>query len=235
MNNIIVSGLMVIIFSPIATFNSVQADDAVCEGKTQIDHYMVGVANLTEAAKTLAAQTGITPIFGGVHTGGATANFLASLGNCQYLELVGPNPRGQADNDMSKQLKTLNHPTLLGIAYASHDLEGIQKIAHIRGLTVGNIEPGGRKTPTGQQLNWRTLSFNASGGFFIDWMKTKHPSTSTPKGLKVTSFTIQWPHAEDLKSLHQAIGLDLPITQAEHGQYSLTLEGPKGSVTYSSN
>lgn len=209
-------------------------DHQICGTNPQVDHYMVGVPNLKVGAEKFENQTGIKPQFGGVHTGGATANYLVSLGDCQYLELVGPNPDGPNDNEMSQQLKALSHPRLLGIAYAMRNLEKLLTIAQDRKLTIGTITPGGRQTPDGQDLNWRTLSFNASGGFFIDWLDTPHPSTTTPMGIKVSSFSIEWPHADDLKNLHKVIGLTLPIQQAEHGRYSLTLEGPKGSVTYSS-
>ena len=53
----------------------------------QVDHVVIGVADLSEAAGRLSRAFGLTSVAGGRHRGWGTANRLVPLGEC-YLELV---------------------------------------------------------------------------------------------------------------------------------------------------
>ena len=59
---------------------------------TWIDHLVLAALSLDEGNRRVAELTGVTPVFGGVHTGAGTHNALASLGAPSYLEVIAPDP-----------------------------------------------------------------------------------------------------------------------------------------------
>ena len=59
---------------------------------TWIDHIVLAALTLDEGNRRVAELTGVTPVFGGVHTGNGTHNALASLGAPSYLEVIAPDP-----------------------------------------------------------------------------------------------------------------------------------------------
>src|SRR5690606_32799802 len=59
---------------------------------TWIDHLVFAAPTLEAGRSAIAALTGVTPAFGGVHTGAGTHNALASLGAPTYLEVIARDP-----------------------------------------------------------------------------------------------------------------------------------------------
>ena len=58
----------------------------------QIDHLVIGVADLDAGIREFEELTGIRPAYGGEHPNLGTHNALISLGNRTYLELLAPRP-----------------------------------------------------------------------------------------------------------------------------------------------
>lgn len=75
----------------------------------QLDHLVVGVADLEAASAAFEASTGVKPVFGGEHPGRGTHNALASLGGGLYLELIAVKPGGESPEFAS--LRSLTEPT----------------------------------------------------------------------------------------------------------------------------
>src|SRR5262249_39810274 len=60
--------------------------------RVQLDHILYQVPALGAGAAAFEAQTGVKLQYGGAHTSGGTANYLAHLGDKLYLEVIGPAP-----------------------------------------------------------------------------------------------------------------------------------------------
>jgi len=145
----------------------------------EIDHVLIAVGNLDEAAERFADEYGLTSIDGGRHPGWGTANRLVPLGR-EYLELV-----GVVDPD-----EALQHP------FGRWMLERVQDGDHLLRccLRPSNLEelaerigqdpvPGSRETPDGDALHWRLVGLEAAISenlpFFIEWNSDSvHPATT---------------------------------------------------------
>ena len=68
------------------------ADDRTYNDILQIDHLVIGVAELDAGVRQFEELTGIRPAFGGEHPDLGTHNALISLGDRTYLELLAPRP-----------------------------------------------------------------------------------------------------------------------------------------------
>ncbi|HEX4904889.1 MAG TPA: VOC family protein, partial [Acidimicrobiales bacterium] len=130
-----------------------------------IDHLVVGSADLDRGIAWVADRLGMAPVFGGTHDGAGTRNALLGLGD-QYLEVLALDP-GQpaARGPLASQIAGLEEPTLLTVAVASSDL--------------ADPVPMSRTRPDGVRLEWR-LSFTSTPLFFIDWLRSPHPTRDLP-------------------------------------------------------
>ena len=210
-----------------------------CGSSPQIDHFLLAVPDLKNGANSFEKQTGIRPVFGGVHTGGATANYLVRLDDCQYLEIIGPNPGRDTDNSLSKMFVTLSGPTLMGFAMSSTNLQAAASSFTHQGLAIGTFEENGRITPAGEQLAWKTIFLPKLFGpqllsFFIDWRESKHPSIDLIGGIQLISFSLATPDANKIAEAFNALSLDLDIKESADSHLAITLSTPKGPVTYHS-
>jgi glyoxalase-like protein len=136
----------------------------------QLDHLLVAVPDLEQAAGALGERFGLTAVEGGAHPGWGTANRIVPLG-ATYIELVTVVDRRQA----------AGHPFgrwaarrlgggggLLGWALRPPDLDGT---AARLGLTA---ESGSRRTGDGRELRWRMAGVEQAAAepclpFFLEW------------------------------------------------------------------
>lgn len=206
-------------------------------GAGEIDHVILGVSDLRAGSAELSARAGVSTVEGGVHAGGDTANRLASLGPGLYLELLGPAP-GRAPFGKGVALAALTSPLPYGFAIRVKDAETEAARLRAEGLDVSPVEPGGRTTPDGVRLSWKTFGvidprFCAVLPFFIEWgAGTPHPSTASPGGSQLKRLRAFHPDAAELSRLYRRLGAPL---KAEPGaaRLELTIEGPKGQAVYS--
>ena len=123
---------------------------------TRIDHVMICVPDL---AKGIEAYTrlGFTVYPGGSHTGRATHNAIA-FHDEDYLELLSIRDRSAVAPDSPDASLALYLDQGGGfriVALQSDNLAADVTAMRGRGVDVGEIRDGGRRTPEGQELRWR--------------------------------------------------------------------------------
>ncbi len=151
-------------------------------GMLEVDHVLIAVGNLDEAAVRFEADYGLVSIDGGRHPGWGTANRLIPLGR-EYLELI-----GVVDPD-----EALAHPfgrwMLDRVADGDHLLRCCLRPSDIEETAerIGHQPvPGSRQTPEGQSVHWRLVGLEAAMSenlpFFIEWSPgSPHPAATTVK------------------------------------------------------
>lgn len=139
-------------------------------GAMRIDHVVVGVADLEQAAKRFEAEFGLASVPGGRHPGWGTGNRIVPLGE-GYLELVGVVDQEEAErSSFGRAVLTLvgEGDRLLLWCVATDDLEAV---AARLDLTVAH---GSRVLPDGTEVRWRSAGLEGpvadrSLPFFIHW------------------------------------------------------------------
>ena len=106
------------------------------------------------------------------------------------------------------------------------------------GVPLGPVEEGGRRKPDGSEIRWTVTdpyAFPLGGAvpFLIDWGSSVHPSTVTPGGLELLSFTMQHPDAQAVEHAFSALGLPIPVQRGEALRFEARLRGPGGEVSLS--
>ena len=145
----------------------------------RIDHVVLAVRDLDDAADRLFASTGLDAVAGGRHPGWGTANRIVPLGD-DYLELLCVVDRevgagttlGRALLDLTRD----GHDRWFSVCVAD---PAIEATAARLGLTV---EPGARTRPDGTQIRWRGAGIEDPARpawlpFFIAWdvASQEHP------------------------------------------------------------
>ena len=121
---------------------------------TRIDHVMICVPNLKQGIEAYTRiGFGIQP--GGDHTSGGTHNAIAFFKD-DYLELLAVR-EGQQPQAGAALLEFLaKGGGLRYVALQSDDLAADVAAMRTRGVDVSDPEGGGRRTPAGQELRWRS-------------------------------------------------------------------------------
>lgn len=205
-----------------------------------IDHIILGINDLERGVEEFSRLTGVRPAFGGVHPGRGTHNALASLGGGRYIEILAPNPADAKPGNPTEGVSGLAGMTTLtpiGWALGSSDLAAVKARAEAGGITTSQVRPGARQLPDGSTLEWMTVGVTAPAHdwapFFIQWSNPAlQPSHGAPAGCTLTSVTLQDPGPEALRSLFAAVGFEMTLTQAEAARMTVTLQCPKGTVTF---
>jgi hypothetical protein len=145
----------------------------------EIDHVVLGVADLDVAADALLDDHGLVALPGGRHPAWGTANRIVPLGPT-YLELVAVvDPTVAAASAFGSWVADMAAGRGgWGWAVRTHDMAAT---ATRLGLEV---VPGSRVTPTGTELRWQLAGVPTAGSdrtlpFFISWGEgTPLPGTS---------------------------------------------------------
>ncbi|MGH7413887.1 MAG: VOC family protein [Candidatus Rokuibacteriota bacterium] len=219
---------------------------------TRIDHAMICVPDLTRGIEAYA-RLGFTVYPGGAHTGRATHNAIA-FHDEDYLELLSIRDRsavapGSPDEALAEYLDEGGGFRI--VALQSDDLAADVAAMRQRGVEVGEIRDGGRRTPEGQELRWRAAFLgprNELPIFFIQHLTPLHERKaqavrlgSHPNGvLRVERAYVAVPDVADAaRTYSRVLGLAVPGLQRgtvikadmavfDLGPTGLTLAQPAG-------
>lgn len=188
-----------------------------------IDHLVFLVPNIDAYVHEFSRVTGVTPVFGGVHAGKGTKNYLVRLdtgdGNLAYLELLGldaeqPDVSAEATMFGVGLYGPTPRPHLRTWAIHPGNLDAVVARAAARGVHVGTVESWSRKAPDGSRLEWK-VAINSDmplGGlqpFLIDWGHTPHPSTNPQLGtLRLIGLRFEYPDPDVLTRTLADLGVE---------------------------
>jgi catechol 2,3-dioxygenase-like lactoylglutathione lyase family enzyme len=138
---------------------------------TRVDHVMICVPDLARGIEAYQ-RIGFNIYPGGAHTGRATHNAIAFTGE-EYIEVLSLRDRsavaaGGPDESLARYLDEGGGFRV--VALQSDDLAADVAAMRARGVDVGDIREGGRRTPAGQELRWRAAFLGGADAlpiFFI--------------------------------------------------------------------
>jgi hypothetical protein len=212
-----------------------QSDDAAVLLR-QIDHLVYATPDLSAGVERIEVLLGIRATPGGQHPGEGTRNALIALGPTSYLEILAPDPeQPNLDHPRRFGIDTLNRPRLVTWAAKGHDLTQTVNDAHRRGVPLGEVISGSRRTPGGVLLSWHTTNQRAviADGivpFFIDWGTTPHPASSAASGATLIALRAEHADPINVRRMLNQLGFDLPVTKGPRAALVATIAGPRGRV-----
>ena len=198
--------------------------------KNQIDHLMYAVRNLDEGIEHFHKLTGVKAVYGGAHENMGTCNALLSLGHHQYIELIAPDPKQPAADNLGRALKEADRDGLRSWAIATTSLPDLA--SKLSEFTPGNVIDMTRVTTEGERLQGQLMFLQGGPNlpFFIDWQHSPHPSLSTPPGCSLIDVTVSSDTPDSMNALKTVLGLDFSVVVGEN---SLTarIKTPNGDLT----
>lgn len=211
----------------LAIFLTACAAQQVSPIGASIDHYIYFAPDLRAEARSFESASGVAPVYGGEHKNGTTANYLLSLGEGAYLEIYGA-IASPPDSDTAAEFATF--------AVRTDAIDDAVERLRSAGYDVSDPEAGGRTTPAGDTLSWRTAEITSAEfcdfvPFLIEWgAGVRHPAMTSPRGASVRRFEVRHPDAAALNEIYRALRLGLVATIAAQPGMALTLDSPKGDI-----
>jgi hypothetical protein len=195
--------------------------------------------DLDSGCAHVEALLGVPTQPGGQHLGLGTHNRLIGLGPTSYLEVVSPDPT-QPSPPRSRWfgLDQVDRPHLATWCVSSHDLDAVVASARAAGLDLGEIRQGERERPDGSRLAWRMTDpwADRAGGlvpFFIDWGVSRHPGSGLPAVCRFEGVHVEVPDPEPLAGWFDALGLTVPVVEAEVSRIVASIRTPEAVVELS--
>ncbi len=151
---------------------------------TALDHVILAVNDLDSASRDYRALLGLAPSWHGEHPGSGTSNVLFRVDNT-YLELLAPSGSGPIGDGLRSILEHRGEG-LVGLAFATEDLDACCRTLSERGLEPGAIERGaGRDRPTGAERRWRRapLSPASTRGVVLFPIQHESPADELPRAV----------------------------------------------------
>ena len=210
------------------------AQNAPANLLVKVDHLVYAAPDLATAVESVQRLLGVRATPGGQHPGAGTRNALIALGDATSLEIIGPDPE-QPNPPQPRRfgIDDLKVPKLVTWAAKSRDLDQLTSDALRKGIQLGPVNPGSRRTPQGALLAWRlTLTTLADGivPFFIDWGQTPHPARTAATGAALVDLRAEHPDAERVQQILDELGLDLPVHTGAKPALIATISSPRGRV-----
>ncbi len=202
-----------------------------------VDHLILGTPDLEATVSDLESRWGVRATAGGQHPGRGTRNALIGLGPRRYLEILAPDPlQPNPEGPRWMGIDALSAPRLVSWAARAASLEERVALAAARGIDLGGVHEGGRRTPSGASLRWRVTAVEGRPGngvipFFIDWGDSRHPADDVPHAATLLTFHAEHPEAESLCATLAALDLPLSVAKAEGAALIAVFETARGRVT----
>jgi hypothetical protein len=121
---------------------------------TAIDHIIIGVHNLEQAATQFSQKLGLAVSGGGIHPTGGTANRIIVIGDT-YLELIAIYKPEEAQQSILDRLAI--HEGYLNFVLASNDIETDIKAMIQRGVPILGPIPGSLRAADGRTRGWSRI------------------------------------------------------------------------------
>ena len=210
------------------------------EFETRIDHIIWAVPDLDAGAVTLRELSGVIPVTGGIHPGRGTRNKLVSGGELMYLEVIAPDPaqmpfepKVKAVQAFADRISKMSAPEVDMFAFFTADLEAIAQAGRELGLEVVGPTPGQRRTPDGDLIRWSHVDFINHGfgqfvPFAINWLDSRHPSTTSPEGIVIQGITVEHPRADELRRIYEGLGVPAKVVLGDEPVIIVHLKSAKG-------
>lgn len=204
-----------------------------------IDHILLFSPSAAATPEYIREKTGVTPEYGGEHTGIGTCNYLLSLNDYQYLEILAPLKEAgdstQGESDWVKACRSLEQPKPYTFCVAVKDFGHLTNVLNDNGITTSGPISMQRQRPDGALLKWQLLTcfdcrFGAVFPFFIKWDDCEHPATTSPGGCCLQSFAVRHPQHEDLSAVFNALDMPIPVKQSQISALDVVLSTPVGAV-----
>jgi hypothetical protein len=180
---------------------------------TQLDHVVIGVADLSLGASELSGA-GLTFAPGGRHPGGTSNALLVSPGRWAYVELItAPDEDGQGD--VSLVVAQVRRGGLVTWALAVEDLDTQARRLVEAGFDCQPPEAGSRETSDGRLVQWRSAMILPAFGqselpFLIEWAADDlHRTGLAPDAdaAYVTEIEVGTRDLERMRALLELLGL----------------------------
>lgn len=199
-----------------------------------LDHLVYGTPDLEATVASLSERLGVAPAVGGSHPGLGTRNYLYSLGNGSYFEIVGPD----LSQDVAPQwfgVAALTRPRMVGWAIRTAKIDLVVAGARERGYDPGNPVAMSRQGSDGSLLEWQLTMPPADPvvPFLVDWGTTRHPSGRGLPVVTLESFGAEHPDPLSIRRVLGTLGVGLELTRAAHTRLKAVLTGTDGRVELS--
>ncbi|MCG2591627.1 VOC family protein [Ramlibacter sp. XY19] len=215
----------------------------------RVDHLVIGAASLEQGVAWAEATLGVTPGPGGEHPLMGTHNRLLRIATVDYprayLEIIAVQP-GQSpqqgkrwfDLDAEAVRDTLRQggPRLLHYVASVPDVRAAVAALQGVGLDRGNVVQASRMTARGL-LEWQ-ITIRPDGQRLLDgtlptlieWGATHPAAGMGESGVTLHALLAQHPQAAQLRSAHEAIGLERLQVRQGPANLCATLDTPRGRV-----
>ena len=203
---------------------------------SRVDHLVYATPDLAAGIESIEKLLGVRATPGGQHPGRGTRNALISLGPTIYLEIIGPDPdQPKPPIPRTFGIDDLRTASLATWAAKGDDLTQLFTDALSKGIKLGEVTSGSRRTPEGVLLAWRftnssTVVADGIVPFFINWGETLHPARTSAQGASLVSLRAEHPDADRVQKMLGELGLDLPVGKGSKPALIATITGPRGRV-----
>ena len=204
-----------------------------------LDHLVFATPDLQASTAYIENLLGIRPMAGGTHPGMGTSNALLALGGQSYLEIIGPDPKHKGfQGNRPFGINDLDEAKLVTWAAQTKGLSSFVQLLKSQGVSYGDVTAMTRKTPQGEQLNWK-LTFatdkNLAGviPFLIDWGRSSHPALRCPQGARLKRLELKHPSPLEIAAVAEALGLEAEVIECQQPGLRAIIECPNGEVALS--
>ena len=159
---------------------------------TAIDHIIIGVNNLEQAATLFSQKLGLAASGGGIHPTGGTANRIIVIGDT-YLELIAIHTPKEAQQSMLDRLAI--HEGYLNFVLASNDIEADSTAMINRGIPILGPTPGSLRAADGRTRGWSRTNIERPDLAQLYPFIIQHDSAGEERRLRLAGWTTPPEHA----------------------------------------